>query len=342
MQIRTYLENFNDLNLYDFYSGDNYILQINSDGYFYQRGFTVENLAVINGQIVPVRNEKRIYKASEYILPVSENKYILDLRSKDKKNAFVQFSNGPVHWIQSIVLLMSIYEDNPDCKFYIKFTYPYSNRDLTLHFFITEFLKDSNIDYEIIYDNNYYKYILCNDFYYFKPNAKSSNNKENKILGYFERYIKDKNVLPTKHVYIGRKYQTEEFRFNPNPKLQDFRVKNEEILIEYLESKGIEAVFPENFANFHHQLNYFYQAKSVMSVTSSGLANCLFMRPESNVFEFTTPLVLGNGTELHHTYKYYSYAMNHKYFAISNEEKEAEYLIKKIEKSKILDFILNE
>lgn len=338
----TFLKNFDNNNIYNFHEGENYILQVNSDGYFYQRGFTIENLAVINGEIVPVRYEQRIHKKNEFNIQESENKYILDLRSMNKKNAFIQFSNGPTHWIESMVLLMSIYEADPLCKFYIKFTYPYSTRDLSLHFFVPDFLKEKNIDYEIIFDNNYYKYVLCNDFYYFRPDSIHSNNMESQILKYFEDYIDDKDILPTKHAYIGRKYQTEEFRFNKNPELEDVRVRNENILTNYLENKGIEIIFPEHFINFKQQLNYFYRVKSIISVTSSGIANCLFMQPGGNVFELTTALVLGKSTELHHMYKHYSYEMNHRYFSISNKEKEAVHLINEIEKSRILDFILNE
>jgi len=123
----------------------------------------------------------------------------------------------------------------------------------------------------------------------------------------------------------------------------------EKRLEDYFLSLGFEIVYPDEFKSFEEQMNFFYSAKTVASLTGSGLTNACFMQPGSTVIEICTPLIsftqIGNGVtdhgsvgqeEIHHFYNVISTMMDHNYIAIQNMSRSSEHVIQKIENNKSL------
>jgi phosphoribosylaminoimidazole (AIR) synthetase len=133
------------------------------------------------------------------------------------------------------------------------------------------------------------------------------------------------------------------------PYENDNRIDDEKRLEDYFLSLGFEIVYPDEFKSFEEQMNFFYSAKTVASLTGSGLTNACFMQPGSTVIEICTPLIsftqIGNGVtdhgsvgqeEIHHFYNVISTMMDHNYIAIQNMSRSSEHVIQKIENNKSL------
>jgi hypothetical protein len=87
---------------------------------------------------------------------------------------------------------------------------------------------------------------------------------------------------------------------------------------------GYTVVCPEDFTSFREQVNFFSRVKSIASVTSAGLANCIFMKPGGTVLELTTPLITpyAHDSELksvHSFYQMLSIFKKHLYISIPHE-----------------------
>ena len=134
---------------------------------------------------------------------------------------------------------------------------------------------------------------------------------------------------PTKKVYVSR---------NKIDRMNT-RIQNEIALHQYLEDNGFEIIYTEEFGSIFDQIKFMSEVKTLASVTSSGITNSLFMKPGSNILEFTTAFTIEGRTELHTQYPTMAYNLSHKYYSVPNLACSAETLIPKIHESRVLEIL---
>jgi hypothetical protein len=191
----------------------------------------------------------------------------------------------------------------------------------------------SNEKIEKIYVNNFY--LVTSPFF--------SEDDMDLLYKTCLKYIRKPDVEPFRTVYISRGYVTDRTYFEAKPGLRfksDNRILDEPVLEKFFLDNGVEVTHPEDFKDFVDQLNYFYETKTIISLTSSGISNALFMKPGSTVFEIVTPLILGLGIngqgpidtreDLHHLYNALVYIKDHHYISIPNHDRESKTIINKI------------
>ena len=116
--------------------------------------------------------------------------------------------------------------------------------------------------------------------------------------------------------------------------------------------------------DFFSQINYFYEVKTLMSVTSSGLVNQILMQPSTNILEISTShffpkkmveksvaiselkpidnITFSGEEHLQNFYKSFSHVKDQFYCAITNEDLQADTVINKIKNNKYLMDIIND
>ncbi len=228
----------------------------------------------------------------------------------EKNKIFVTLSNNYNHFLNDclgslikqyellengeLILDMSMFENEQDCSFY--------------RFFLKT-LDDKNISYKLINCNNISK-IIANNFYVMNNFYPAINNAEIVVSNFYMPYIKNIDTQPYRKVYLARVFHN--------------RIKNNKELENYLKNNNFEIIIPENnFKNFEDQINYFYDVKTLISPSGSGLANSIFMQKNTNIVELVTPLdfLISNEkeTQLHHFWFLHAFNKKQKYFGISNE-----------------------
>lgn len=102
--------------------------------------------------------------------------------------------------------------------------------------------------------------------------------------------------VPFRRVYLARGKEAgnhvgivpEDYQFYKN----DDRMDDFENLERFFESIGYEIIDPEkDFESMHHQIVYMSEVKTLVSVTSSGLANMIFMSPRQKIVELQAEIV---------------------------------------------------
>jgi hypothetical protein len=285
--------------------------------------------------------------------------HFLDFVS-DQPKVLIPISMSFYHFYHDFFgAFLTQYELMPDAKYIIDITVIKDISPLPsfLKLFF-KFLNDNKVDYESV-DFGKTNKININNFYYTNLQAESSelNDPALKIYNMSQNYVKDVNVLANRKIFLSRKnFQNRDLSPFINERLpfqNDNRIDDEKKAEEYFKTLGFEVVIPENFKNFEEQINYMYEAKTIISYTGSGLTNAFFMRPGSTVIELVTPLIsfssLGNGVtealsnaqeEIHHFYHLLAQSMNHKYIGIRNKERSIDKIIETIESDKALKLFL--
>jgi hypothetical protein len=208
---------------------------------------------------------------------------------------------------------------------------------------------------------------------YLKINFVMLNSSEEDIVannfipvGYGEvpvthRYMKDASEaylatagiergLAEKKAYLSRRSIKPRPYDNIKPGLStniDYRMYNEEALEQFFFELGYDIVVPELFASMEDQIKYFSEVSVLVSTTSSGLANMIFMPEGSTVIELATTFPMmhtidqnSDGVEsLHHIYAGLSYMTNKNYIAIPNYTRQADDVTGIIKSSKLLQKI---
>ena len=221
--------------------------------------------------------------------------------------------------------------------------------------FFFEFMEKNKINYKFI--NNKIKMITTNNSFISDYDDGPMPSPVSLIYENLLQFIKNKNNKPNKKVYISRRsFQNDMHNLNSN------RLLNEEVLENFLIDYGFEIVRPENdFKNdFKKQINYFYQVKTLMALTTSGLCNSIFMQPNNNVLEFVTVLKEANRPishlrkksaendsnniyeVLHNYFKYLAKQKNHLYWAIANSTYDAIDLLNYLKNNKYLMQVISD
>ena len=247
--------------------------------------------------------------------------------------------------------------------------------------FFYKWLKDLNIeDYVILKYSD--KLLEANNCFYLSECKDSPiPNPINSLYKTFENfYVINKNIEPFRKLYLSRRkvYRNveEENTYKNNIKVDInseksryptmIRLFEEEKLENFLIDYGFEIIHPENKFenNFLSQINYFYETKTIMSLTSGGLINQIFMQPNTNIIEISTshffPKRLTKNSvpisefkpvdninyageeHLQNFYKSFSHVKDQFYCAITNEDLQADTVINKIKNNKYLMDIIND
>jgi hypothetical protein len=285
---------------------------------------------------------------------------LIDLIS-DQPKVFIPMATSFYHlYYDNFSEFLTQYEITPDAKFIIDIT-NIKNMDPLPEYIkmVFRFLNQNNVDYRPI-DLNANNIMNINNFYYFDRNAESYsiNNPPKRLYEFAQRYVVDEKNKASKKVYLSRKnLSSRDLSFFIKGRLpyeNDNRVDDEKKIEEYFVSMGFDIVYSDEFQSFEEQMNFFYNVKTIASLTGAGLTNACFMQPGSTVIEICTPLIsfaqVGNGItdngsegqeEVHHFYNVISTMKDHNYISISNMTRSSEQIIQKIENNKALkDFLV--
>lgn len=198
---------------------------------------------------------------------------------------------------------------------------------------------------------------VLNNFYMVSEPMGTMQSAED-LIELFDVDSRCASVPQSKKVYLSRRktvsnqglpkeladnYDDVEIRKKYEYKIND-RMIDENVLEDYLISLGFEVVCPEDFSSFFEQLEFFAGVRCVVSVTSAGLSNCLFMKQDTTVVELITPLVVPNSAttstkSVHPHYQVLSVLKGLNYVGIPHD-RIASNLVQKIEENSALKNLL--
>lgn len=285
---------------------------------------------------------------------------VLDIRKPGKK--FLVSSNVGVYNFFYIVLssIIRIHRHNPDAMFIIEPRQVIHSAD-NKHFLKTfsNVLTCKGIKHTIL-DLDNYETLIVNDFVLVPPGVIDFNHIDVEDAAEACRSVSGISADHTgnKKVYVSRKNVVDDRSFvglvKPGlPFDKDFRIFNEHILEGFLRSIGFEVVYPEDFQSMEDQIRYFSEVEVLVSVTSSGIANAMFMKPGGAIVELTTTFLMMMSYEetgmppydayesIHHIYNNIAYVLGHDYFAIPNYTRQAEDIRDRIINNKYLKELFN-
>ena len=275
-------------------------------------------------------NEKSVLislDSSFYHFVAETVSFIAEIYEKDKNTLFI-INSGNVNSIDSLSV-----------KFVKSFIDILDNKNI--RYLITDLYRNRIIVKNVkIYQHNFY-----------------NKNFANRVYDFFYNCIKDKDKLPSKMVYVSRrgsnrtdKIQKDTVSYNNNMYFNhDERIDDEPKLEKYFKSIGFDVIDPTEFASLEDQINYFYDVKTLVSLTGSGLTNAIFMQKNQKVIELVTSMVTlqmrdgDSGTNkdifeesIHNFFINLSFDKEHYHYSISNIDRKCDILIDKIEQIKDL------
>lgn len=305
---------------------------------------------------------KIIYKADNWGLSESvmlQDKMVrplgesLRLVSPNKKVLLSAFTGMFHFWYDTAGPLLSFIKEHQDVEVIIDSSLIKDNLDGPFFNFFLQILKDNNIKYQTITFERLDSIVVNN--FYIHERIDRIYNPPATVYEYAKQYL-DTSVTPFRVAYLSRR-EIPDRTFDGEERMpglsfnHDNRIDDERKLEGYLASVGVEIVVPEDFASFKDQIKYFNEVKTVMSLTSSGLTNAIFMQPGGNVLEFVTPLIAGTqfveGSNLRHAeeamhnlYNLISFFKNHTYVGVQNNSRQVDELIKNLKAKNIIDRIV--
>lgn len=251
-----------------------------------------------------------VYVVNENIYLNSKNNNKYDFCNKEKK-VFLSVSFSFYHFFMDTIASIIVFNNvNPGILFIIDFPDNKNKKENFYLSFLKNFLNDNKINYILIENNfdikinNYYKIL-------YMPKLDLTINE---IYNYCKIYIKDKNKIPTKKVYLSRN--------NVLTNSKDVRVYEEKKLEDFFKNNGFEIIYDNSFTSIEDQINFFNDVKLLISSTSSGLLNFIFMQPKQKVLELITPVFAENAKSYQiHSSNYLSlcYAKKHFYFGVPSD-----------------------
>lgn len=200
------------------------------------------------------------------------------------------------------------------------------------------------------------------DKVYILPTYSVEQNYEEALYKAGLSVIKNKSVVPFRKVFLSRKHMGNRVHLKDYLTVKhDNRIDNHDEVEEYFKSLGYEIVVPEMFSSLEEQINFFYETKTLVSTTSSGLINAAFMQEGQTLIELQTPLIvymppqhqMGVPTntpftfaqmvaveQLHFFYLKIAFHKKHKYIAINNASRKTADIKKTIEQDPLLKALL--
>ena len=261
------------------------------------------------------RSLHKIIHTDPLVKNVLVNKNSVDL-TNDKTNFFIFAQSGIYHTIvntMSAILYLNDEYENANFIIQTNDIYRVPDQRKKMVDFLELFLNDNNISYNLIDDlkdvaivKNFYML----DHHMIRIKTDSDYLVKVKIWGRLKL-----NNSDVDKVYISRKNLTQT------------RLKNESVLEDYLKSLGFFIFYPEDCDTLIDQLSIVSNASTIVSLTSSGLANAFFAKEGATLIELVTSLdIYNNGKEkkfLHQIYSAMSFVVGLNYVGVPNKNKDA-------------------
>jgi hypothetical protein len=272
------------------------------------------------------------------------------------KKVIITLNMGMFHfWYDSVGPLLRLLEEDPNLEVFLDYSFLHMDSDKNFYDFLLKILKDKGVRYKE-FDWQSLDSFVINNFYSLEG-FERIDDSPNVVYRNTSRY-RDESVVPDKVVYLSRRNIGDRPNLDGNgmvdglPYYDDNRIDDEPKLEKYLESLGVSIVVPEDFSSFQEQLAYFNTVKCVISLTSSGLSNSIFMQSGGTTIEFVTPLVISmwpaedqpeknhGEISIHNLYNLIAYSRKHNHVSIPNKTRSADDLIAYIEETKIIQRVL--
>lgn len=343
---------------------------------------SIVNNTFINNQLTTEVGDKviafqgrDIYFANHLIRDAKRSDYkdktLLDLRSP-KKKIFISTNVGVYNFFYTIVgSIIRANKSQPDAEFIIdptQINIGYDNRNFLP--MLSRIMEELKASYTVI-NFHYYEGILTNNFSVIDPGGITFSKEDVLDLNRISLKLSEASESkPIKKVYVSRKnvINNRDFTgfFKPGlPFTRDFRLENEPLLENFLSELGFEIVYGEDFESMEDQIRFFSEVDVLVSITSSGIANSLFMKPGGTILEFATTFGIAQpfgatyvpsddvrlrkpptppfdaAESLHHLYRDLCYKMDHTYISIPNYTRQAKDICDRITNLKHLKELFN-
>lgn len=283
--------------------------------------------------------------------------------SEDRK-IFLKVSGSHFHLLDDTMgTILHLFEMDPEILFILNLGEVNSNKLMNnLKDFFFKLLDLYQIRYQIYgYDLEENK-VNAKNFYRRVYNQKDgmSHKAPTLISKYAMPFITNKEAAPFRKVYLSRRVVNNQKQSQYGhtypvvqlPKSLLNRIDDEEELENFFRESGFEVVYPENFATFEEQINFFYEVETLISISGAGLSNAIFMQSNCNVVELFTshwiwrnkqaesPTVRILKEEEHFFYNSIAFEKGQEFIAVNNKDKKAEEIINKFKTNTILKAII--
>jgi len=314
--------------------------------------YTKEDSFILFGSGINIFSNYETHKIKQNVKDLSN---FLDLRSNKTKILF-SGGYGIYNFFQlSVPAIFRLADEFPDAVFV--FDYSMVHKEGTFKTFVPfakQIFNFLGIENYFI-NNDKIPGVIVNNF--IQVNTGEVNFLHKNIKDAVRLYRKaarlDDSLKPFRKVYLSRGRVRPRDYSGLKPGLstnQDNRLYNENILEDYMSDLGVEVVQPEDFKSMQDQAKFFNEVDTLVSLTSSGLANALFMQEKTRVVELLTtiPFIFeyssndeSDGNEqVHHLYHNLSYLTNKEYISVPNYTRQPADLIGIIEESNLLQKVL--
>lgn len=228
--------------------------------------------------------------------------------------------------------ILYLHKQDPKAIFIINTSHIYGvhNEEKKLVEFLKLFLEQNKVPYRLVKDSDH---IITNDI-------KDLNS-------FFIKFITDITAIAAVRSWVLEQVSprdAQKIYISRSKSNAEKRIDDEESLEDYLSSLGFYIFYPEDCVSIQEQLEYFVNAETVVSITSSGIANAFALKPGATLVELVTPFQFGgdfDGIEmLHQLYSALAYTIDLNYIGVPNKTKNAADLINYIESNQKIKSLL--
>lgn len=288
----------------------------------------------------------------------------------EEEKIFLKIPNSIYHFLHDVLpTMLKLFEFNNNVLFILDFTAMKDNAyDKNIFNFTNKILKDYNIKHKILYDMSYniipkeaettagiQNLINMNNFYY--RDFRSIDHIYSGLLNkYFSKYIINKNIKPHKKVFVSRMLNKTDDKVIVKPEwdtkfTRSFveRIDDEQKLANFFSNHGFEIVYPENFDSLEEQLNYFYEVKTIASLSGGSLSNSIFMQEGTNMIEIVSTMMspfnypetnIVDWQEYHgHFYSSIAFQKRQNYFGINNINASSDIIIDRLSRHPLITLL---
>lgn len=283
---------------------------------------------------------------------------VYDLRSPNKK-IFIVANEGIFHLnIDVLTKIFSVLDTTNhsvvvDTKF-LKLNDSLPGKKNLFNYFSTviDLFNSMFNDRVQTFSSHEYEGYLINNYSVIDKHYTATTLESTKTFALIREAFKVSKKINNKKVYLTRRLVDKRGPYGDgldvsNKDFTDFRMDdrmlNEEVLEEFFASKGFEIIAPEMFESVEDQVSFFGNVKTLVSVTSSGISNSIFMPEGSNVLELVTSFIVEShynspdGTPkaklmevLHNQYGPLAYLLDQNYARMPNFNRDPHDIINRI------------